>query len=130
MTLWNCANVGCHNTVSEKGEECSECRSGSLIPDGGTQSTLPPQSGSHYAEDTDDSDETVYERADTVVRRCRGDVNKYCAWSMSYEGEELDAILKPNGCIDADAVDRRCPLCGGPVEEDYFGLDDREGVPK
>jgi len=94
--------------------------------DGG-RAELPHRGTSHYG---DDSDETVYERADKVVRRCRGDVNKYCAWSMSYEGDELDAILKPNGCIDADAVDRRCPLCGGPVEEDYFGHDDREGVPK
>jgi len=46
---------------------------------------------------------------------------------MSYEGDELDVILKDNGCIDADKVDRRCPLCGGPVEEDYYGLDDLGG---
>jgi NTP pyrophosphatase (non-canonical NTP hydrolase) len=97
--------------------------------DGG-RAELPHRGTSHYNDDSDEDDETVYERADKVVRRCRGDLNKYCAWSMSYEGDELDAILKDNGCIDADAVDRRCPLCGGPVGEDYFGLDAREGVPK
>ena len=67
---------------------------------------------------------TRYERADVLVRRCRGSVRSYCTWSQSYEGDELDDILKPNGCIDADKVDRRCPLCEGGVEELFYGLDE------
>lgn len=105
-----------------------EFREGDPVADGG-RAELPHRGTSHYDDSDDqDSDLTVYERADTVVRRCRGDVNKYCGWSMRYEDEELDAILKPNGCIDADAVDRRCPLCDGPVTEDYYGLDDETEV--
>ena len=73
---------------------------------------------------------TRYERADVLVRRCRGSVRSYCTWSQSYEGDELDDILKPNGCIDADEVDRRCPLCEDGYEEACEFLEEECDVPQ
>jgi len=119
MSLWNCANVGCHNTVPEQGEECSDCRSGSLIPDGGTQSELPPQSGSHYAEDTDGGDSTLSEwrecvsdpsDAEVIERVCQSCGDIISRW----EDEGVEELLTDAGDIPQGYADG-CLSCGSSL---------------
>lgn len=86
----------------------------------------PRHGGSHYNED-DAREPTRYERAYGMIRRCRYG-EKYCTWSQRHEGAELGELLKPSGCVDADKVDRRCPLCGGGVEEELYDEDGAEVV--
>jgi hypothetical protein len=90
-----------------------------VMTDGGTQSTLPPQSGSHYAEDTDGGDSTLSEwrecvsdpaDAEVIERVCQSCGDIISRW----EGEELEELLTDAGDIPQGYADG-CLSCGSSL---------------
>jgi len=94
--------------------ESAKAATQEAMTDGGTQSTLPPQSGSHYAEGSDDSTlsewrEPVSSPADAelVERVCQSCGDIISRW----EGGEVEELLTDAGDIPQGYADG-CLSCG------------------
>jgi len=108
MSVWKCATVGCHNTVSSRGERCSDCRNKRLVPDGGEPSVL---------------DERTFEHLDW------SEIRKTSSWQR---GTPLDADIDEHedGCatvqITRDGGDKhRLKLIS--TDDSHYGKCDCEG---
>jgi hypothetical protein len=75
------------------------------------------------------TERTVYERAHRLERVCirgRKPTTECSGFYEVHEGDELDALLRDDGTMDPEAIDKYCPFCGGTIEETLLGEDGEE----